>query len=358
MKVGILTFHRAHNYGAVLQCYALQFFLKSLGCDVFVIDYKNERLLSCYKTWDKRRFLSKNPFTLFSKSYKEFFLIKHRRTRGEKFDYFINNFFKLCESSTSNILSLDLIIVGSDQVWNTHLTSGFDKMYWGDFEIRKGAKIISYAASIEEYWENSYNTKVRLLLNKFDAISVREPKTAEVLNRIVGKEVMVSEDPTLLLDPGIWIDLAQRPSLNCKYLLLYQVRNTKEGEIYARNVARKMGLKLICLSARIDQTNSKECIDASPIEFLGWFRYASYVICTSFHGTVFSIIYKVPFVSLKLSDGKDGRVESLLKQLDIPERLVNINTEKSLPDLNWNRVHSRLNHLRDSSIQYLLNFVK
>jgi polysaccharide pyruvyl transferase WcaK-like protein len=228
MKVGIVTFHRAHNYGAVLQAYALQSYLKFLGCEVFFIDHKNESMLSCYKIWDVHRFISKHPTKMLNKIQNEVRLIKHRINRYNKFENFINSFFCLKNASSSNVRLLDLIIVGSDQVWNTHLTNGFDDYYWGNLNIREDARIISYAASIEEYWNETYNTKAKNLLNKFNAISVREQKTAEYLRIFLDKDINVTIDPTLLVDSSVWEKFAQKPSLADNYLLFYQVRNSPE----------------------------------------------------------------------------------------------------------------------------------
>ena len=102
MKVGIVTFHRAHNYGAVLQAYALQSYLKFLGCEVFFIDHKNESMLSCYKIWDVHRFISKHPTKMLNKIQNEVRLIKHRINRYNKFKNFINSFFCLKNASSSN----------------------------------------------------------------------------------------------------------------------------------------------------------------------------------------------------------------------------------------------------------------
>jgi polysaccharide pyruvyl transferase WcaK-like protein len=252
---------------------------------------------------------------------------------------------------------LDLIIVGSDQVWNTHLTNGFDDYYWGNLNIREDARIISYAASIEEYWYETYNTKAKNLLNKFNAISVREQKTAEYLRIFLDKDINVTIDPTLLVDSSVWEKFAQKPSLADNYLLFYQVRNSPECESYAEEISKKLGLRLIVLSARVDQANSKECIDSSPEEFVGWFKYASYVICTSFHGTVFSVIFKRPFVSIKLGDGKNDRVESFLKSIDLSERLIEVNTTVPSINIDWDKVNLRLSKQQTKSRQYLENFI-
>lgn len=321
MKIGILTFHRAHNYGAVLQCYALQEVLKSMGHEVSVIDYKLQFLLECYKPFILRRFLSKNPIKCLDRIIRETKLLHSRRDRWCSFNNFIETRLNIApiESLEQNLF--DVIVIGSDQVWNTKLTHGFDNYYWGNFKTR--AKIVSYAASIEEFWDVKDNKKVRTLLNNFSSISVREEDVALNLKNIIdGRTIHTVVDPTLLLGNGEWSKIAVQPPIRKKYLLLYQVRDSQTAKRIASKIAHKYQLEIIALSARVDAINSKECISASPEEFVGWFKYASFIVSSSFHGTVFSIIFQRPFYSVKLNDGKDSRVENLLKSFNLSERLI------------------------------------
>ncbi len=358
MKIGIITFHNAYNYGAVLQCYALQEFLLQQGYDVQVIDYRNKYLLSCYKVWDVHRIVSKNPIIFLKKSIKECLFLKHRKRRGNKFDNFINNKLRLSNFTKENLRLFDLIIIGSDQVWNVHLTNGFDPVYWGNFEIKENGHIISYAASIEEYWDLSHNEKAISLLNKFSSISVREYKTAMFLHSLLNRHIYEVVDPTLLVNAGFWNTIAVKPKIKQKYLLLYQVRNSKITEKYARRKAKELGLKLICLSARVNVYNSKECIDASPTEYLGWFKYASFIICTSFHGTVFSIVYKIPFISIKLDDGRNSRVETLLQKVGLEGRFLSPLSIAPPSPINWQSAYDALSYMRNLSAKFLLDNIK
>lgn len=358
MRIGIITFHRAHNYGAVLQCYALQEYLVGQGFDVKIIDYKNNYLLSCYKVWSIRRFICKNPFSILKKTIKELTLLRHRANRSERFNKFILSSFNLEEYSERETLSMDLVIIGSDQVWNTHLTNGFDSVYWGEIRVKKGTPIISYAASIEELWNRSDDSIAKNLLSRFDAISVRENSTAIFLRNFLDREIIEVIDPTLLVDSFVWYSIAPKPQITEKYLLLFQVRCSDSVFEFATRKAKELRLKLICLSARIEDVNSKECIDASPMEFVGWFRYASYIICTSFHGTVFSLIFNVNFISIKLGDGRDGRVESILKKVDLQDRFVELPFTSKDELINWNAVNDRLNNLRKESQHYLSKYAK
>ena len=150
MRIGILTYHFAHNYGAILQCYALQTYLTTQGHDVYVIDHKLPAIEIPYKPIYWRRFVSINPLKAVRKCITEIKLLPFRRARYKAFTAFIRNNLRIVpvESITNN--PFDCIIVGSDQVWNTQLTNGYDPFYWGTFEKPRQTKLITYAVSMED----------------------------------------------------------------------------------------------------------------------------------------------------------------------------------------------------------------
>lgn len=353
MNIGILTFHRAHNYGAVLQCYALQEYLKGLGHKVFVVDYQQSSLLKCYKPFDIRRFLSKNPIKCIRKMVQEINLIDVRLKRFRNFNTFITNRLNIASLDSLKDRFYDIIIIGSDQVWNTKLTHGFDPYYWGNWGDTH-TKIVSYAASVEEFWDTKYDSKVTTLLNRFNFISVREEDAATKLKQMLpNKTIETVVDPTLLVEKCVWERIAIKPSIKENYLLLYQVRNSQHAELIAEKIASEMGVKIVRLSAKIDAANSKECLSTSPEEFVGWFKYASFVVCTSFHGSIFSLIFNKPFYSIKLNDGRDSRVKSLLKQVNQPHRLIS-----KINKLSFECPMCNFNLLRANSVNFVNDCLK
>lgn len=324
MNVGLLTFHNAVNYGAVLQCYALSSFLRKNGCNVCVINYCNKDLLSCYKVFDRHRFFKRSsPLNMMHRFFTEVSLLPHRISRNVKFSRFVEEEFNLLYPTSDNLSSLDLIVVGSDQVWNTKLTKGFDSYYWGNFKRANESKLISYAASVEEFWNKEDDDVAKNLLCRFDAISVREAKAADRISKILSRDdVELSVDPTLLIDKNSWSKIAKAPSIRDPYILVYQVRPSERVCKIAKIVAEMLSLKIIYLSASVAGLNSHCCYGASPQEYLGLFEHASFVVCSSFHGTVFSMIFEKPFISVKLNDGKDSRVESLLSKVNAKHRFL------------------------------------
>lgn len=322
MKIGILTFHFARNYGAVLQCYALQRFLEDSGHQVQVIDYRPESLTKGYKVFDIKRFWGITPGKFYRKTSTELKVYQYRKARYQKFEDFVGSRLNL----TSPVKGVDefraddfdLLIVGSDQVWNTRLTEGYDNMYWGKYRAQP-ERLVSYAASGEDGFAAS--DQARQLLDAFTFISVREKSLADKMKALLQKEVYPVSDPTLLLRPEKWGELAENPGIDEPYLLYYQVRKSPYALEQARQVAQERGLKFICLSAKSEDENSPEVASLSPEEFVGLFNNATYVVTTSFHGTAFSIIFGKDFLSADTTDGKGTRQKDLLSELGLEDRL-------------------------------------
>lgn len=350
MKIGILTFHRAHNYGAVLQAYALQEMLRSKGHHVEFIDYRNPYLLGVYNCFSWKRFITKNV----KRAIKELSLIIKRKRRYDNFQHFIES--KLYVSNQSyNLTSYDIIIIGSDQVWNTKLTHGFDFMYWGNWE-HHNTVVVSYAASMEDHISSDKKLEMSRLLKNFDFVSVREENLKSQLRLLTDKNINVVVDPTLLLNRERWLDIEIKPIVKGNYILLYQVRNNGIAENMAKQISKRMNAKIVHLSARIDLGNDKETISSGPLEFLNLFCYAKFVVCTSFHGTIFSLIYHVPFCSVILKDGNDARVINILSQVGLEKRGVSEYTDYLFSPVNWKSVDERIDKMRQESMNYLKQF--
>ena len=350
MRIGILTFHRAHNYGAVLQAYALQEVLINRGHDVEFIDYQSPHLLRIYRWFSWKRFIHKD----IAISIKELKLLSQRKMRYDRFQHFIQDKLSLSKPSY-DMQSYDAVIIGSDQVWNTALTHGFAPLYWGIWNHRH-TLVASYAASMEDTIAPDRKSEIARLLKNFDYISVREKSIKEQIDPLTDKHIEVVVDPTLLLNREKWLDLGNKPIIGQDYILLYQVRNNHIALDIANKVAAKLKLKLVCLSARIDIGNDKTTVSSGPLEYLSLFRHAKFVVCTSFHGTVFSIIYHIPFFSVILNDGKDARVTSLLSQTGLSARGVSEYADHSLSPINWECVDKKVEEIRQKSLDYLKQF--
>lgn len=325
-KIGILTFHRAHNYGAVLQCYALQEFLCSLGYDAFVIDYNNRDLWEgynwfkscevsfCFQKWKK---IPNRIIKLLIKWYKTI-------PRFYKFKYFQEQQLKLVPTTDIQTKPFDLILIGSDQVWNLDITHGFDEYYWGQFPHPAETKIATYGASLKKYWEASETPKAIQNIKSLFAISTREPELANYLKTIDDSiNPIVVPDPVFLLSKEIWSNIATRPCIHQPYVLFYQAMDNENVYNVAVEIARRENKRLVVLSANVNGRNSSISRSSSPADFLGWIKYADLVVTSSFHATAFSIIFQKPFYCVNLKMGHDSRLLDVLKSFGLSDRWIN-----------------------------------
>lgn len=362
-KIGILTFHCAHNYGAVLQCYALQETLKKLGYDVEIIDYRPKYIVNAYKIFNMHHFISRNPIKMAKKCFNEFLSIYMRIKRYYVFEKFINKKLKLSEYLINNEIpsKYDIYIIGSDQIWNPKITNNFDRIYFCQFKFNKGnRKYIAYAASMEAKKLSAYEkTYYRNNLKNFDTISVRENQLAELLQPLTSKKIFTVLDPTLLLTSTTWKKIIDRPILNKKYVLVYQVRYNKNTHIIAKNIAKQIGGIVVEISSDASfkmRRNLKQ--SASPIEFLNYIMNAAFVVTTSFHGTAFSIIFERPFYCIHLDDESDSRSYSLLSYLGLSDRMISFYDKPSLNNIQYKHTRNLLNKLQNESISLLKEISK
>ena len=363
MKVGILTFHNAINYGAVLQCYALKEFLVQRGHKVEVIDYRNQyvedyaRLIPIKPLAEERGLVRKIKFVV--KSLK---LYSQKQAIKRVFDAFISYHFNLSKrvKSPGNVSSrYDIIIFGSDQIWNPHLCGGFDQAFYGQFP-QNGSKFVAYAASLgnpavlnDAEWK-----EVGKRLGVFDRISVREVELKDVLNDKFNISACQCVDPTLLVKPQILTAIAKEP-IEDNYVFLFDVMRDDEAESFASYIAQKLNCKVIIGQSKPRWTNLRindnnilvKC--ASPEEFLGYIKKARVVMGNSFHVVALSIAFRKDFYSL--DSRKPERIKSLLLQLGLIYRHVKSSDRiAKLTKINYNEVEVKMNKICDSSIKFLI----
>ncbi len=357
MRIGILTFHCAHNYGAVLQCYALQETLKGMGHDVDVIDYRPEYLLASYRKFSIDRFISKNPFTLIRKTTRELWVLDKRIKRYYAFNDFISSNLHLSKRINGKFIppDYDIYIIGSDQIWNPRITCGFDSVYFGGFQFAKGKrKYISYAASmgLQELGDSDKKFYASALQN-LDSISVREFQTASLLQPLTSKKVETVLDPTLLVDVRIWDAMAVAPRIGKKYVLVYQIGIDSDIIKMARKIAKETDAVVVEIMAGIYSRKSKYRIQcATPKEFLGWLKYANCVVTNSFHGTAFSVIFNRPFYNIA-GNRNDVRSLSFLESIGLENR---VKAKKSFPafsEIDYSDVDEIINGLRRNSKYFI-----
>ncbi len=355
-RIGILTFHRAHNYGAVLQCYAMQCFLQSQGYQANVIDYNKKELWDGYNWYDKEdvRFAFSSFRKIPTRCIK--LLIKWFKVipRYYKFIRFQKRQLELCSTDEITWNPFDLILIGSDQVWNTEITHGFDPFYWGTFERPASTKVASYGASLKRFWDKSDWPIVSELLTRLDAVSVREESVATRIQELgAGIVPVVVPDPVFLLSSKQWDSLAKKPAVKDPYVFFYQARDSEYVYDVAQRIADEKKMKLIVLSANVKGRNSNECRSASPAEFVGWIQNADFIVTSSFHATAFSIIFKKDFCCVDLNLGEDNRLRNTLQRFNLSERYIRSYEDFSSLQVSDFNPHGVLSMLRDSACKFI-----
>lgn len=359
MKFGIITYHRAHNYGAILQCYALSTTLTSLGHTVDVIDYYPDYFKEQYAIFSIKKF---RKMSLKSKISYIRLLIMTYRTRSKRkkvFNAFINKLpltRKQYNEQDCMFEKYDAIFFGSDQIWNPTLTFGEDKVFSGNFN-KNGAKFIAYAASTSPKLLNEeYKKYFNGIIERFNAISTRETSLCKYLNELVTNSARVVLDPVLLLSKEDWSKIAIKPKEE-NYLLIYTVPQSDKVWQLARMIAKERNLKIIEIRPNVRTNNNSNILQTtSPEEFLGYFKYASYIVTTSFHGTAFSVKFNKDFATLKFGTHVDDRAKSLLGSIGLEERMVptdNLHIPQN--NINYTSVEKKLNKLISDSTQFIEN---
>ncbi|EEZ1586804.1 TPA: polysaccharide pyruvyl transferase family protein, partial [Escherichia coli] len=282
--------------------------------------------------------------------------LKRKYKRFKAFSDFINKYIA-CTPLNKDTKCFDIIFLGSDQIWNANYTNGVDPNYYGQGPYCKAHKLVSYAASMGKLCLGKYEEQAFLsLINNIQQIGVRENYLKTYIEEKTDLKCDVNLDPTLLLTKSDWDKLAAPNDTQERYLLIYEMHTHRSTNIIANKIAKILNLKIKKLACRTNYKIEKDVItNAGPQNFLTLFKNAAFVVTTSFHGTVFSIINQVPFFTLEFGNEIDLRSRSLLEMLNLNERMIsddaNLNYEKLF--LEFDEAHSILESKRQDSLSFI-----
>lgn len=365
MKIGILTYWWASdNYGQLLQCYALQKYLRDIGHEAFIIRYNyNNENIRHKVSFIKRAIKALNPVICY-KHFKNKILLKKTKVTDQfrKFDEFrkeyisfSTEFYQKYDNLKANPPEADAYIVGSDQVWNFSFSDSESvkpvvHAYMLDFGD-KNLKRLSYAASwgvsaISEELKN----EIIPLLKKFDYVSVREQKGVDLCSQCGVDNAEWVYDPTLLLETNAYRGLYKEKEIRKpkgKYIFVYMLSNKNDFDLnVVYNFAKKKNLEVIFVSGNY-MTNVRKQFFATITEWLYLIDNAEYVISNSFHCAIFSLLFGKQFGIVKLigiHKGMNTRLDSLFDLFGIPARYISSN-DLSVLDMPYNPVRRQLeNH--------------
>lgn len=357
MKIGVLTFWKtSDNYGQVLQCFALQTYLRSLGHETFLVrttsgnDQKPsfkmqfmDRLRTAYRLLPFPVYLFKNAvrsgfYFLAHGKFKE-----HQIERG--FDSFRRDYLNCTKVYTLQMLQdnppeADMFIVGSDQIWNT--TDGIYFLSWVKDHIGKVAYAASFGARLSS---PEFCKLISPWLKRFDHVSVREQSGLAICDDAGCEHAVCLPDPTLLLHAKDYLAIASEYPQKNKYLLTYFLgTRTSIDWKEIHRFAKKNHLEIVYVASQ-GQVDKFRHTNASVGEWLSLVANAEYVITNSFHGTVFSLLFGKKFMTYPVSGplaSMNDRIFTLLTPLGLRGRIYANNLESIRMEIDYVRVHSEM----------------
>lgn len=371
--VGIITIQKApENYGAALQAYALWKFLQSKGYDCKLIDllrpwhpkYKYCKKDSKKNTTIKARILrvlrgnKAGKKMLSSNRCKEFDLFHSKCNYTRQYDS--------VDSLYANPPVFDIYISGSDQIWNPNMNL-VNEPYFLSF-APQGAKKISYASSfaIQELPSEVIPDYTKWL-SGYDYISVREEDGLEIIRTILPhKEAQVVLDPTFLLQSTDWSGISKNTDKGVQdYMFVYLLHDNCEINKYIHDIAEKYSLqvKMAISKTYAEVPNQFESLmDIGPEEWLGYIKNAKNVITDSFHCTVFSLIFKKPFLTISTNDSVSSRMRNMLDKFGLSNNLVSVSSlhtrQFEFPLTDYSVVTPIIEKERQKSIFFLTSALK
>lgn len=375
MKVGIITIHFGINYGSVLQTYALSYFLKNelltSADDIEIINYIPERYSKknrYFHTIQKMSFLRRGAYSIICAPATYFynhiflaFLKKNTPLGKEIHDY---------NSLSEKYKDYDLLITGSDQVWNSHDNRGYDAAYYLEF-ADEHVKKYSYAASSGKLeFDLSEKEKMLQALSRFTDISVRESQMIQLLKEIGINDVKQVLDPVFLLPKEKWIKFGgQKKIVDEKYIFIYLLnRDTVEPVDFAVKIADKLGIKTVMISyghiwskdKRVDYYLNYQ----TPVDFINLIANSEYVVTNSFHGIAFSLNLNKQFTAFKRQHF-NSRLESISKLFDLENHIIESKLAYKYDEewvinnyIDYSTVNNKLSAWREKSVGFLEKMVK
>ena len=345
-KVGIMTYHNSHSYGASLQAYATLKALCDLGYDAYLVDYRNKYEQQRFKPHGKGL---KNKLKDI-KTKTAYYLLGSSKNYNRAF----GNRNEMYQDRISSDGIWDTLITGSDQTWNLDITGGLDPMYFlrfGDANRR-----ISYAASMgSRKFTDEESEKIKEYLKDYDAIAVREQFAKDEISKLTDTPIKIVCDPTLLITD--WSDITadiSRYSHGKKFALAMFIGGCTERNIAFVKKARKMidvPILDIHNSNSFPRDGFDKCISGVTVpEFVSLIRESEYVITDSFHGVAMSILLGkkvLPLINAKNPE----RVTYLLKSIGLEDMIEN--TEVLKENVDYSEAYKKIESIRQDSLDWL-----
>lgn len=365
MKIGILTFHASHNYGSMLQAYALQHILSLWGHENRIINLRTpiqRFLIQPQLEW-------KHPRASLFKLLKSPCASVSLQRKYNRFEHFLFNDLRITAEYSHHdevekairMNGYDAVIVGSDQIWNTGC-SDFDNSYLLDFDLP--IRRIAYAPSLGPSPEEIGADKKIMLCNawqKIDNLSVREQRGADFIYNLTGRMPQVVLDPSLLLNKEDYAKISsERRVVSGPYIFYYSPIDHPKIFEKVISFSREVNMKIVITQEQpyYQGDNLIRITDCGPREFLNIIKYADYTFGKSFHLLAFSLIYHKEFYMV--TGDTDSRLMNLLQSLNLKNRAIPLNANyiSLAPRINYAIIQAEIEKMRATSLNYLHNALK
>lgn len=367
-KIGLITYHAAYNFGSVLQTYGTIKTINDLGYDVETIDYRTPS----QTFWYQIDFSRKKGLRSMIDNFGFQFIKAARRKRARKYEDFITRFLKPTAKQYTGYkqlydanLDYDVLVSGSDQVWNIGCGEfqyePHDAILPYFLQFGNPKRRVAYASSFGGQTLRNVR-KYKDLLCQYDALSTREPIIRDYIEKATGRDVELVCDPTWLLDRDEWLSLqgTYRPATKRPYIFVYALywsfRALNRWLPKVKELAQRHGMDIYCVSP-LNYHSDKEITmiqDAGPLDILSYLANAALVITNTFHGTIFSMNFEVPFYSCCVQSG--SRQGQMLAMCGLEDRIINTPSEL-LEDngfgCDFTESTNAIQKLRIGSINYL-----
>ena len=367
MKIAIITFHASFNYGSMLQAWALQTYLQSLDHNAIIVNYRSKVQRGTYhKPIDFHNIANSLSSCKRLLTFPE--SIRPLLRKWHLFDDFLcqelhltAEYHSLCDIRKQDWSSFDLLICGSDQIWNSGAQDSNETYFGNWFPNRK----IAYAASFGPRPENVNWKFTAPLLKGFSALGLREErgmeKVLEYRPDLKGDLPMeIVCDPTLLLTASVYDKFVyDKPLIKGDYVFFYTAPFVgSEQFAVAAEIGKRLGCQVITDKAYYPNVLKPygicQYLPTGPREFLNLIRHSKLVTGGSFHLLVFSLLLHKDFLCI---DGdKDARTNNLLKITGLENRIVSLNAPHQftlIPIENWSVVDKNIAEYSSFSREWL-----
>ena len=372
LKIGLFTYHFSDNYGALFQAYGLREWLRKHGHVAEFVNYHPryvEEGGSFDRIYDPRRW-KKNLTIAYMKAVHYRTQWFGNRSQRREFDAFRSEHLGVdgprrysAEELAQDVRGLDMLICGSDQIWNPSIQRGLDPVYFLNFSSAVGLCRISYAPSFgKRQLDSAYQEDAKHFLACLDGVSVRERSGAEIVAGLTGQDAVVVPDPTILL--GDFGDLIGQETTGVvgNHVFCYALRSDEPIRQVAERVGEVLEAKIV--SPRTSRQRWRDIgtgIQPGPVDWLRSLATSRFVVSNSFHGIVLSILHHRPFIAVGLPAGKGAlneRALDLLEQVGLLGRFVETFSSARVDQLisetiDWSHVDACLAQLRGIGQEFL-----